>query len=458
MSETKQHEMQFDVIGSIANIRNSSLNLHLAMQEFIDNSIDANATNIKIVSSGGNLTIEDDGDGFNDFHNAVIVGKSIKQNEKLIGRHGVGMKAAAIKFSNTTILQSNDRYMVMPWNSILEGMIEPIFEENKCDPIKGTRITLIDFDSLRSTRAVQPTDLAKTYAMLLHYKKVAITYNGELLQMPALPKYVDSINEQIEWRGKRSIVRGGTYATNDPARRNWSGYYAYYNGRLIQGKILDCGRGDLTCSNFVYHIYMNDEGQSKWNLSTHKDEVHDLTDFIEHLYTVYTQQHLEKASNESEVIELKEIEDFVTDAANGKTLRNSTRSKGDKQGTVEKVGTGRRQINTNQHNCPGEYIPNNAGKSQGRPPEIRFHFESMGSLTLGTVEKAKGNRRIWKFNKDNRFVDKYKSDKRVIAPLMICFKELLDKADNHELFADDLINDALERTGEHLDATVENYD
>jgi len=450
----ENHKFQVDVQGTISLYRHSTMSVLTAINEFVDNSLDAGAKEIRITETGGDLIIKDNGEGFSNFGDAVFLGKSPKVNKGQIGRHGVGMKAACIKFSSATSVRSQGKEMIVPWDNIMDGMIEPQFNVTKCDIIEGTEIILHDFDKLRSTQALQPQLLAKTYAMLIHYKAAEIKVNGEPLTMPPFPNYDKALDTVVQWRGREARIIGGTYKTDDPNRRNWSGYYAYYNGRLIKGGILECGRGDLICSNFAYHLYLKD-GTKDWKLSTHKDDVRELEEFIEYVFDTVTETDLEIAAKDAEIIELKEIEDAVNEALGNKRNGKRDNSNSKKEGTVRPQETQRKRIHTNYHDAEGGYVPDKVApkKSKG----VQFAFEKMDGCTLGSCERIKGSRRSWKFNLNNSFIDAFKTDKKCIAPLVLFFNELCNTVGESELFAEDTLMAVMEKTGYHLDGTEESF-
>lgn len=452
MSET--HQFQVDVQGTISIYRNSSMSVLTAVNEFVDNSLDAGGKEIRIIESGGDLIIKDNGEGFSNFGDAVFLGKSPKANKGQIGRHGVGMKAACIKFSSSTTVRSQGKEMVVPWDDIMDGTIKPQFEVTEGPVTEGTEIILHDFDKLRSTQALQPQLLAKTYAMLIHYKAAEIKINGEPLVMPPFPEYGKHVDTTVQWRGRKARVIGGTYKTDDPNRKNWSGYYAYYNGRLIRGGVLECGRGDLICSNFAYHLYLQD-GAKAWKLSTHKDDVRELEEFIEYVFDTVTEPDLEAAAKDAEIIELKEIEDAVNEALGNKRNGKRNNSNHKKEGSVAPKHTPRKRIRTNHHDAEGGYISDEipSKKSKG----VQFSFEKMDGCTLGSCERSKGSRRSWKFNLNNSFVDAFKTDKKCIAPLVLFFNELCNATSASELFAEETLTSVMEKTGYHLDGTEENF-
>lgn len=367
------------------------------------------------------------------------------------------------------------RHDAEPWRANLlkwlEAKIREVTRENLrnnyeqnnnvCALESGTEITLHEFAQMRKSKYqnISIDEIAKTYAMLLFYKRAQIVVNGESLNVPQLPKYKEKIDQQFYWRGKKVRIIGGVYKTDDPCRRTWSGYYAYYKGRLLKGNILDHGRGDLSCSNFAYHLFLDDENE-KWKLSTNKEDVEDLHLLIEYVYDTITEPYLTEADKESQYIELKELTESIEELVNGK--KNSKRDKSNKMqiGTVTPKHSGRRQVMTNHYDQNGEYIPGSDEPMARRSNEgkIKFDFQELNGTTLGLVEKGPKGRIDWKFNKNNSWIAKFQNDKRVIAPLLVVFDRIYRNASIQEMFPTKDINKVLEEAGEHLHGTEDQYE
>ena len=109
MSETKsgmapQFKSQLEQAKSIANI-------HVALAEFIDNSLDVGSTQIKISSSVGDenfdLFICDNGDGMTlkKLMSSLKLGSSQKSNssKEIFGCKGVGMKLGATRLAKESL-------------------------------------------------------------------------------------------------------------------------------------------------------------------------------------------------------------------------------------------------------------------------------------------------------------------------------------------------------------------
>ncbi len=95
------------------------------LREYIQNAIDANATNVRIVILGSTIMIEDDGDGMTlkQSEDAIRIGLSDKQPEKQVGFRGVGIYSSYDLSSSLQIITkpkdgSRPSRMTFDWNSI----------------------------------------------------------------------------------------------------------------------------------------------------------------------------------------------------------------------------------------------------------------------------------------------------------------------------------------------------
>jgi len=135
-----------DVCGVIKEKRNKKFALSKAVGELVDNSVDAGSTMVSLTETAGNLIIRDNGKGFSDITSIAKIGFSDKEDQ--IGRYGVGLKDAAIRYSTETVIRSRNQMMRVPWQDILHGRVEfdAIDDPVECDFSTGTEII---FDGFR---------------------------------------------------------------------------------------------------------------------------------------------------------------------------------------------------------------------------------------------------------------------------------------------------------------------
>jgi len=384
--------------GIVAYIRKRNFPMHKALFELIDNSVDAGATQILIVQEdGGHLAIIDNGHGFEDLTAAFTIGHSDKDDK--IGRYGIGMKDACIRFSNATEVISRGQRLVVPWKAIAGG-----FETGLDMPVDDyeddgrTILRLIGFDQINH-EVFRFTEIRHTYHPLIVDGALTIYYNGQSLKPLDMPEFVETVDEVLHYQGKRARIIGGTYAPNAAGKSNWNGYNPYYKGRLIGGgKIQMAGVGTTGCTNFMFMLHLEDAEES-WELATNKDAVHDLAAFLDGPVFDLTKPLLERAADQALDIATREVEDQVNAMLSGSS-GNITRAKKQRETEKKESSPGRPKRNTNTANDDGEYY-----QLGGKPTRrIRFRYEALGNESVGEIVCQGRAGYIVKANTDNAFI------------------------------------------------------
>jgi hypothetical protein len=199
----------------------------------------------------GNLVITDNGEGFANLARAIDLGESGKTGR--IGRYGVGLKDASLRFSQTTRISSQGKQIEIPWEDIVNRIVPPTIDEPiPSEVVKGSRIELIGFRE-RFQGQIPTMTIRRGYWPLLSRGSLVIRINGVALAPLDLPAFTERIEFDIDFEGKRVSVFGGLYRHDDPMARTWAGYNLFYKGRLIgNGRITDHGVGEECCTNFAF--------------------------------------------------------------------------------------------------------------------------------------------------------------------------------------------------------------
>jgi hypothetical protein len=398
------------------------MSVDTCMKELIDNSIDAGASSIRVFELGGDLTVEDNGCGFADLSTALVFGKSTKKGDRKVGRYGVGMKKACVKFSNATKIQSRGKEIYVDWEGIIENGASnevPIHDSGD----GPTAIVLEDFEVRRGSRKpIDSLHLSKVYGLLIENGSAMISVNGKDLDPLPLPQIEQILEKEVEWRGRKARIKGGVYPTNDPQRSTWSGYYPYYNGRLITdtgGGIHSAGLGELTIQNFCFLVDLVD-GEKPWQLSTHKDGVEDLDDFLEHLYDEVTRSILEEAEKKQRNNEDKEIEKQLNRwvSENPKVVNGIRSVDQNNSGSVTPKGTPRKRRRSEEWDSDGDYQPASPSVTD---KGYRVFFEDIDGLTLGCCSVHAKFVAI-KFNTNHPWVQENRKKPEVIGPVASSIK------------------------------------
>lgn len=431
-----------NIAGVLRRSRYQSFPLTKAILELLDNSVDAGATRIDIKEVNGDLIIEDNGRGFDDIFAGLIIGESNKEDS--IGRYGVGLKDATIKFSDTTTIESRGKRVSAPWTEIITGDHNGDIDDESIADDGLTRVILEGYQCLRSTQAIKNDEIKRTYLPLLEDSQLIISICGEVLRPIGLPQFTELLEEEFEYRGKQVRLTGGAFKSDDPMRQVWAGYNPYYKGRLLgPGRITSHGVGESGCTTFCFMLHLSDREES-WELATNKDSVSDLEALLEHCYDTYTADLLKRSVEAGREIELKEIEQSITDKLNGKGNQRRKRERG--KPPVKPTGTGSPHQTTHTADADGDY---DDPDGENRRKKFHFKLQPLSGSTLGAVQPS-GRLIVITGNLNNAFVKEHQSNE----PALLCFAHMAYSM--HSTFAkvdtvpDELLSDVLSSVGVEL--------
>lgn len=434
----------FDLAGTINEYRHRRFDLDQALLELIDNSIDAGAANINISEVDDDLVVDDDGEGFPDLASALVAGRSAKRNGDKIGRYGVGLKHACIRWSKSTTIESRGHAVTVSWDEIISGDSDgTTFLVPRADD-GHTRVILEGFSY---TRVIDTSPLRKTYTPILEGESVSMTVNGKKLTPLDRPEFTQFLDETVEWQGKKVRVEGGIFDPADPQRKSWSGYNLFYAGRLIgKGKIVNAGVGDEGCTNFSFNVHLLD-GEEKWVLATNKDDV-DSRDLLDYIYNLLTRPLLHSGADIAREIELRSVEESVNQqlSASGNIRRKNTAGK---SGTVKPKNTGKRKRRTRTDDDDGDYTPYRDDRIRAGG-KVLFKFQHLGGETLGEVQDQ-GRQIIVIANLDNEFIREHKTNETLIlAVAKLCYA--MRKKATHDTVPSSFVSSVMDLAGTELGA------
>lgn len=431
-------ELKINVGSTLVRLRNQNFKLQPALLELIDNSIDAGAKNIRIHQSENALFIEDDGNGFEDIFRAFDIGESRKVGQ--IGRYGVGLKDASVKYSRKTTISSRGKSASCDWDAAMETGHAEIIPE-KCS-IHSTVITWWDFDDLYKS-AIQTQEIRRCYALALA-RNLNIEVNGVRLLPTEQPFFIESINETFEYEDKRVRLTGGIFNPNDENRKSWAGYNLYYQGRLIgPGRIMDSGMGDTACSNFSFVVELED-GDARWVLATNKDSVDGSDALLDYIFHTYTRPLLKKAEAQTIDVALREVIEAVESTCSVRgNITRGPRVNTDTRGEAQKQG--RPKQNTFSADGDGHYSGGHFGKINDGG--LRLNFVDLDGATLGEV--AIQNKLLVSLNKLNPFIAENISNIAVMKAVAVIIYAMHRCAPS-DWFPKDVIDNALQIAGQNL--------
>jgi hypothetical protein len=434
--------LEIDVANTLNFIRNRTFPLQNALAELIDNSLDAGASEISISLQRADLHIQDNGRGFTDAAAAFDIGRSSKTEG--IGRYGVGLKDASIKYSDSTTIYSNGIAAHCDWDASMQSGDAPLIEIESGPTEKGSLIIWHGFMK-RYRQAIQTDLIRRCYGPFLE-KGNSILVNGASLTPLPFPEFTATLNETIEYEDKLVTVRGGIFRHDDPARRDWKGYHLYYNGRLIgPGRILTSGTGDVNCANFCFTVELVDGPQSRWILATNKDGVEGADELLDYIFHSLTRPMLKDAEQQHIDVELRSIIDAVESSFNetGNITRGPrTPGKGGKEGT----GRGAKKKNTFSADTEGKY----RGGYRGKPAKggLQLDFQELDTDAVGEV--SEGKKLIVVLNKNNAFIREHMKELAVMKAVAVLVHGFHRTVKGLDMYSEELLNNALELAGQNL--------
>ena len=431
-------ELKINVGSTLVRLRNQNFTLQSALLELIDNSIDAGANNVCIHESESALFIEDDGNGFEDIFRAFDIGESRKVGQ--IGRYGVGLKDASVKYSRKTTISSRGKSASCDWDAAIETGHAEIVPE-KCS-IHSTVIAWWDFDELYKS-AIQTHEIRRCYALALA-RNLNIEVNGVKLMPIEQPIFIESINESFQYEDKKVRVIGGIFNPNDENRKSWAGYNIYYQGRLIgPGRIMDSGMGDTACSNFSFVVELED-GDARWVLATNKDSVDGSDVLLDYIFHTYTRPLLKKAEVQTIDVALREVIDAVESTCSIRgNITRSPRINKETRGEVQKQG--RPKQNTFSADGGGNYSGGHVGKLNDGG--LRLNFVELDGETLGEVSIQ--SKLLVSLNKLNPFIAENISNIAVMKAVAVMVYAMHRCAPD-SLWTKSNIDSALQIAGQNL--------
>jgi hypothetical protein len=431
-------ELKINVASTLVRLRNQNFKLQSALLELIDNSIDAAAKNIRIRESENALFIEDDGNGFEDIFRAFDIGESRKLGQ--IGRYGVGLKDASVKYSRKTTISSRGQSASCDWEAAMEtGNAEIVPEKGGID---STVIAWWDFRYLYKY-PIQTQEIRRCYALALA-RNLNIEVNGVRLLPIEQPAFLESIDETFDYEDKRVRLSGGIFNPNDENRKSWAGYNLYYQGRLIgPGRIMDCGIGDTACSNFSFIVELEDADE-RWVLATNKDSVDGSDALMDYIFHTYTRPLLKKAEAQTIDVALRQVIEAVESTCSVRgNITRGPRVNTDTRGEVKRQG--RPKQNTFSADGEGHYSGGHIGKMNDGG--LRLHFVDLDGETLGEVVMQ--NKLLVSLNKLNPFIAENISNIAVMKAVAVIIYSMHRCAPN-DLWTKDVIDNALQIAGQNL--------
>lgn len=298
----------------IHSMQNQGMEAWKAFAEFVDNSLDAEATLIVISLNKTEITITDNGIGVADLTTLAKLGSHRPEGRSTSGRYGIGAKESALAlgeafsvtsirnhFKSSIFVDFNKMKTSGKWEALGQGP-EPAGKQNS-----GTVITI---SQLKETfyKKCAGKHLSEIFAPALKQGKKILFFDQRLTPTPE-----ESISGKVggsgEFNGKQYQWHAGI---SGKSSKNTGGWTVALKHRIIKTGLLDGIPEHYLASKFYGYIeLMEKKGGPKWTPTKHKDNVEELEELCKELFPE-VQHLLEKCTEESELVFNSNLQDFLT--------------------------------------------------------------------------------------------------------------------------------------------------
>ncbi len=311
-----QNKVEKDATFNI--LRMSNIPEQSAINELIDNALDAKATIIDINYSNKDISIKDNGFGMSAeiLAEAFDVGNHINKMA-VFGRYGYGLAVCSLRYAGEVEVITNDGNFISTRKFLTKDYAKPsIMDSIPSEGPTGTEVKLLGHLFKRKHSIIK--QIGFYYGDLIEKGKLKVNVNGEPLESAVSKATVlqgDQQTASISWEGKRAIITAGLLAEGLPMQ-----YYSQFAGAnfIYYGKVIESGVKDLfafrehSVSEVAFFVEIIDD-KSKWLLSSNKDEVREKDElFSSEILQPMVDKWLDRGNQKRTIIQMVELAGFVT--------------------------------------------------------------------------------------------------------------------------------------------------
>ena len=357
------------------------MSLFEACAEFIDNSLDHGATDIRIDLPRDEIRISDNGAGCADLQRMLKLGTHSPDGRR-IGRYGVGFNMAAIWLARSVEIESvsgaKRHRVTLSWDEIPpDWKVSAPPPEDASGAASGMSIRLYNLFPRRRHVSDLVNSLAARYPFLKSSGK-ALLVNGAAVPGSELPPLGNTLIGEGEWEGRAYRLTAGLVDRIPPPWKH--GFAVMLRDRVLADGLSDgCGEysrhGFFALVELLEGVELEDGTASRsWPVAKTKTG---LTDSI-HLFLESllkdVEPLLQAAETESSNLMLRGLElqlsgSWLNDALFG--VKEKRPGPGGSTGSADPTGTGgprTRATNTD----PAEQGNIKLGRGIGRQVRVRF--------------------------------------------------------------------------------------
>lgn len=372
-----------------------NLSMRTALCEWIDNAIDAGATNVivsfgKARKSGAEyVSVKDNGRGKEDLLPFVVLGRHDRTKTTRSGINGCGAKDASLwiggaesVFTIVSVCGGKRRTLVVDWDSMARNKWQlriPTAQDAGLDPtgtkvlvapvvrnvpVKKDWIKLIDELAYTYTPAIK-----RGIQITVQSKSEGSTVLSAWKLPPLQPGHVDTV---INVNGRRARVYVGVVVDGQANPRPG---ITYLHGFRVISKASTDGCGSYSVTRVAGFVEIDDS----WERNKNKDGIQDADELYDAVLAVIESllKRVEQRRSELQFAAFDRAVEGIINA--GLDDAKAKRGRGDSSGTVHPKGTGKRHRNASKKQ-PGSTMPSNRFQS------IKIDYDGLEDGVVGRVQ------------------------------------------------------------------------
>lgn len=408
----------------------------LMLAELIDNSLDAQATTVRIVFDKDSVIVEDDGVGCEQVADMLTLGAHSSKGRITAGMWGVGGTTAMIWIGRETridtVHQHVKRSVRVDWSDIKAKekwtLPRPLAIES--DAAQGTRIAILRLRTHKPKWDELISRLGAVFGYAIEDgRRITLKPpSGSVVSVepPKAPMFSRAIQETIHLTGGRKLLLNAGIVARGQTNERPGLTYIYTHRVLKESCAVGLGDGNAMA---VISGSVRLVPPDKWKkrIPTNKDGLGPHEEEIDQEVTRVMQPLLAEAQAQADELHTKYLEQDISDGMTEALLANVKESRSPKEKSddphTEKNERNRKRARRTQ---PGE-----RALSELRRCGIRLQFAHIG-IQNGRLGKADTTKHVVTLSLDHPWVKKLHDGKERLLLAREAFEVYLDELAHHD--------------------------
>jgi hypothetical protein len=376
--------------------QNTHITFRVGMEELLDNSTDAGASEIEITFNGDELIVSDNGRGVPDLETMLAIGghQSTSEDEDDIGRYGVGFNDAASRIGHIVQVDTCNGMARLrsrvDWTKINDSWTVD-YSERPASAADGT-FTRLTFSGLDRKLVKFPPSLIDDFEYDFSpglRNGLKITINAERLKPKDPPALLEEMRIDDFFEDRHFRLLAGIKA--DGSEPNRFGYDVAYKNRLILRRDHRQAFGDYSPSRIYCYLELLGDGEEDWALAKNKQYFSERDALYEFLLPKI-EPLLKKADEMGTDLKFRNLENLGSFLLSGAAKRfiREMRKRGkrtesadsDDDSTAKETGRKRRKAQKADAGSPGSVAADRSGGI------LRVKFDCKDPDRIGFVQEA----------------------------------------------------------------------